>query len=214
MAEENLITDQKPQQDNSAEVNFAKLRKKLEATENEKEAFRLRAAELERERLDLIKNKTSHDDDDSDDEPYVDRKRLKKELSRHGEDVKKEIQNAVQGALEEERRSTYLKENPDFNNILSEETLHRFVEGNPGLAGAILRMPDGFERQKLVYESIKAIDNLKKTTEKSSIQSKIDANQRSPYFMPSSSASPPFGGGMDPKAAYARMQELKSRVSL
>lgn len=215
MSEEIQNTDQqKPQSDNSAEINFAKLRKKLEAEIQEKEALKLKAAQLEKEREELLRGRNVASDDDDDDEPYVDKRKLKKELSRHGEEFEKRVEKKVQEALEEERRATYLKENADFNDVLSEEGLKGFVASHPGVAQAILRMPDGFERQKLVYETIKDLNRLKESAKKSAIQDTIDANRRSPYYKGPSSATPPFGGQIDPKAAYNKMQELKSRLRL
>jgi len=215
MSEEIQNTDQqKPQSDNSAEINFAKLRKKLEAEIQEKEALKLKAAQLEKEREELLRGRNVASDDDDDDEPYVDKRKLKKELSRHGEEFEKRVEAKVQEALERERREAYLKEKTDFNDVLSEEGLKGFVESHPGVAQAILRMPDGFERQKLVYETIKDLNRLKESAKKSTIQDTIDANRRSPYYKGPSSATPPFGGQIDPKAAYNKMQELKSRLRL
>lgn len=215
MSEEIQNTDQqKPQTDNSAEINFAKLRKKLEAEIQEKEALKLKTVQLEKEREELLRGRNVASEDDDDDEPYIDKRKLKKELSRHGEEFEKRVEKKVQEALEEERRATYLKENNDFNDILSEDGLKGFVESHPNLANAILRMPDGFERQKLVYENIKALKKLKEASFKPSIQDTIEANRRSPYYKGPTSATPPFGGQIDPKAAYNKMQELKSRLRL
>lgn len=215
MSEEIQNTDQqKPQTDNSAEINFAKLRKKLEAEIQEKEALKLKTVQLEKEREELLRGRNVASEDDDDDEPYIDKRKLKKELSRHGEEFEKRVEKKVQEALEEERRATYLKENNDFNDILSEDGLKGFVESHPNLANAILRMPDGFERQKLVYENIKALKKLKEASSKPSIQDTIEANRRSPYYKGPTSATPPFGGQIDPKAAYNKMQELKSRLRL
>lgn len=217
MSEEVQQTEiQKPQSDNSAEINFSKLRKKLEAEVQEKEQFKQRALELEKERDDLLKSKPStlsHDDDD-DDEPYIDKRKLKKEFSRYEQEFDKKVEHRVQKALEEERKSSYLKENGDFHDVLSEENLQKFVESHPNLANAILKMPDGFERQKLVYENIKTLNVIKERSAKPSIQDTINANRRSPYYQGPSTATPPFGGQVDPKAAYQKMQDLKARMRL
>lgn len=215
MSEEIQVTEnQKPQTDNSAEINFAKLRKKLEAEVKEKESLKLRTIELEKEREELLRGRSSVSDDDDDDEPYVDKRKLKKEFSRYEQEFERKVESKVQQAIEEERKSSYLKENADFHDVLSEESLQKFVESHPSLASAILRMPDGFERQKLVYENIKAINGFKDKIPKSSIQDTINANRRSPYYQGPTSATPPFGGQIDPKAAYAKMQDLKSRLRL
>ena len=215
MSEENKTIDSStPQSDNSAEVNFAKLRKKLEATEKEREELRAHSLQLEKEKEDLLKSKSRPLEDDDDDEPYVDKRKLKKELSRYGEEFERKVEDKVQRALEQERKNTYLKENSDFDQVMAPESLQKFVEAHPSLAEAILKMPDGFERQKLVYENLKTLQRFKEASSKPSIQDKIDSNRRSPYYQGPSNATPPFGGQIDPKAAYNKMQELKSRLRL
>jgi len=80
-------------------------------------------------------------------------------------------------------------------------------------------MPAGFERQKLVYKNIKALGLHKEKPRESTIQEKIDANRRSPYYQPSNVGSSPYGGTGDfsnngQKNAYDKMQELKNRLRL
>ena len=52
-----------------------------------------------------------------------------------------------------------------------------------------------------------------------SIQDKIDSNKRSPYYQPSGISAAPYAGGGDfspagQKNAYAKLQELKSRLRI
>ena len=133
--------------------------RKLEQERVARQQAEERAAAAERAAQERAKSSPLNEDDD-DDEPYIDKKKLNKTLTKFGEQTKKqtqaEIQSAVQEALEQERRSNYLKENADFNQVMTQETIERFIK-HPRLAENILRMPDGFERQKLVYENIKAL---------------------------------------------------------
>jgi hypothetical protein len=80
-------------------------------------------------------------------------------------------------------------------------------------------MPEGFERQKLVYKNIKALGLHKPEEKAPSIQDKVDANRRSPYYQPSGVGSAPYAPVGDfsangQKAAYEKMQELKSKLRI
>ncbi len=59
----------------------------------------------------------------------------------------------------------------------------------------------------------------KPVQKESSIQEKIDANKRSPYYNPSSVGSSPYAVTGDfsangQKQAYAKLQELKSKLRI
>jgi hypothetical protein len=163
---------------------------------------------------------------EDDDQPYVDNRKLGKTLDRFGKEqrefTKEEIRRGVAEALENERRSQYLKENKDFDKIMSEDNINKFAETHPELAENILRMPDGFERQKLVYASIKALGIDRPPQKQTSVQDKIDANRRSPYYQPSGVGTAPYATGpagkdyseSDKKNAYEQMKALKSRLRL
>ncbi len=80
-------------------------------------------------------------------------------------------------------------------------------------------MPDTFERQKLVYQTIKELGIDKPQGHKESdIQAKINANQRGPYYQPGGVGTAPYAGAASDfspqgqKQAYDRMVELKKRL--
>ena len=205
-------------QQKEKEYNFAQLRQQAEQERNMREQAEKRAQQLQQE---LESRSNPSDDDDDDDEPYIDRRRLKKELSRFEQQNKKatqsEIQQHIQQALTEERRQMWLKNNPDFNEVM--QHAQKFADHDPELAETILEMPDGFERQKLVYRNIKAMGLHKKEEPKPSIQETIDRNRKSPYYQPSGVGSAPYAGAGDfspsgQKNAYQKMQELKQRLRL
>lgn len=161
------------------------------------------------------------DDDDDDDEPYVDRKKLEKKLNTFGQKTKQEtesiVQQEVRKALEQERQQNWLKNNPDFYDVM--QHAQKFADRDPELAETILSMPEGFERQKLVYKNIKALGIHKKDEPKPSIQDTIEKNRRSPYYQPSGVASPPYAAAGDfsptgQKSAYDKMQQLKAQLRL
>jgi hypothetical protein len=208
---------QSPEKTVDKEYNFRMLEAKYE-----KQLTQERTARIEAERIaqeSLQKQQQQPEDDDS--EPYVDHKKLNRTLQKFGQQTKQEtqseIQNAVQTALKEERKQNWIKNNPDFYDTL--QLAEKFAQQDPALAETILEMPEGFERQKLVYQNIKALGINRPVTKESTIQEKIDANKRSPYYQPASVGSAPYASVSDfspagQKGAYDKMQELKNRLRL
>lgn len=213
-SQENQVQDQAV---SNKELNFRALEQKYQQ--------QLAQERSERERLQQElqqRQQPAHlDDDDADTEPYVDHKRLKKEQAKFGQQIKQETQSeinkAVQMALRQERENNWMKNNPDFQEVMGHA--EKFAQLDPELAETILEMPAGFERQKLVYKNIKALGLHKAPVKETSIQEKIDANRRSPYYQPSGVGSSPYSTTGDysnagQKNAYDKMQELKSRLRL
>jgi hypothetical protein len=209
-------------QQNDKEYNFAQIRKQLEQERLEKAQIRQELDEVKKiaqERM--YKPPVAVEDDDIDDEPYIDKKTLKKHLVKFDQSVKTNteevVNNAVQRALADERKNNWLKGNPDFYEVMGHA--QTFADRDPELAETILSMPDTFERQKLVYKNIKALGLHKKEEPKPSIQETIDKNRRSPYYQPSMTGSPPYAsqGDFSPggqKNAYDQMQALKARLRI
>lgn len=203
---------------NDKEYNFAQIRQQLDREKQEKAQLREEVEKLKKIAQERI---SPPDDDIDDDEPYIDRRRLQKELGKVVKQTSNEtdtkIESAVNRALSEERQRQWLKNNPDFHEVM--QHAQAFADKDPELAESILEMPEGFERQKLVYKNIKALGVHKKEEPKPSIQDQIDRNKRSPYYQPSGIAAAPFAptGDFTPggqKNAYQKMQELKSRLRM
>lgn len=206
------ITENRP---SDKELNFraleAKYQRQLEQERSEKER-------LSRE-LDQRNRQVEVEEEDS--EPYVDHKKLEKKLSKFGQNTQSEIQKAMEmakmSAKEELKQEMWLENNPDFYQTL--QHAEAFAQRAPKLAETILRMPDNFERQKLVYQNIKELGIDKPKTQEPSIQEKIDANRRSPYYQASSVSNAPSAMQGDfseqgQKQAYAKMQEMKNRLRM
>jgi hypothetical protein len=220
------IQESQPQQQekpNDKEFNFRALEKKLEQERLARQQAEERAAAAEQAAQERERMSRVNVEDDDDDEPYVDKKRFKRGLNQFGEQIKTqtkaEIEQAVQAALEQERRANYLRDNADFQKVMTPDMIEKFANSHPRLAENILRMPDGFERQKLVYENIKALGLDKPEQKQASIQDKVDANRKSPYYQPSGVGSAPYASMGDfskegQKNAHAKMQELKNRLRL
>jgi hypothetical protein len=203
------------------EINFRKqeemFNKKLDQERMARQQAEERLARLEK--LAQQPKPGIEEDDDVSDEPYVDHRRLKKELGKMVKQTVSEtdtrIQQAVQTALANERQGQWLKNNPDFYEVMNHA--QEFADKDPELAETILSMPEGFERQKLVYKNIKALGIHKKEEPKSSIQDKIEQNKRNQYYQPSGVGTAPYASASDfsqsgQQNAYAKMKELQKRL--
>ncbi len=208
---------QQQQNNNSKELNFRALEAKYQRQLDQANAARLEA-EKRVEQYSQVQHK---DEDETDSEPYVDHKKLNRTLARFGEQTQKQTQTdinrAVQVALQEERKQNWVKSNPDFYNTL--QLADKFAETHPELAETILDMPEGFERQKLVYKNIKALGLDKPDVKQESIQGKIDANRRTPSYQPNGVGSSPYSSQGDfskagQKSAYEKMQQLKNNLRI
>lgn len=213
-SQENQVQDQKP---SDKELNFRKLEEKYQRELNQERSLRVEAERIAQERQKPV----SHDDDEEDDEPYVDKRKLNKTLAKFGQQTKQEtqteIQRAVQTALHEERKQNWVKSNPDFHEVL--QHAEKLAQRDPDLAESILEMPEGFERQKLVYKNIKALGLHRPEEKAPSIQQKVDANRRSPFYQASGVGTSPYQSSGDfsqggQKSAYDKMQQLKANLRL
>jgi hypothetical protein len=210
------------------ESNLSKQRKMYERQLEQERLARQQAEEraiaAERAAQERARRADPDDEDDKeDDEPYVDRRKLNKELHKFQSKIEQTIDQKAEAKaaamIEIERKHSYLRENADFETVMSADTIERFAQKHPRLAENILRMPEGFERNKLVYENIKALGVDKPEQKQASIQEKIDANKRSPYYQPSGVGAAPYAAAGDfsasgQKNAYEKMQELKGRLRL
>jgi translation elongation factor P/translation initiation factor 5A len=183
----------------------------------EEEIAQMKKSMQEREQISPL------NESEDDDEPYVDNKKLSKTLSKFEKEqrqkTQQDIQSAVAEALDNERRGQYLRENKDFESVMNQDNIEKFAAKHPELAENILRMPDGFERQKLVYATMKSLGIDKPEQKGPTVQDKIDANRRSPYYQPSGPGNAPYQsqGDYSPqgmKNSYAKMKELQNKLRL
>ncbi len=80
-------------------------------------------------------------------------------------------------------------------------------------------MPESFERYKLVYKNIKALGLHKPSPKEPTLEEKLAANRKSPYYQPSGEASAPYQSAGNfsldgQKQAYEKMQELKKHMRI
>lgn len=221
-SQENTPVVQQEQKPSDKELNFraleARYQKQLEQERLEKE----RAI---RELQDKIKQRHEEDDSEEDDdynEPYVEKKKLAKKFNQFNQSTQSEIKKAMEiakeKAKEELKQELWLENNSDFFQVM--QNADKLMEKAPRLAEVILKMPEGFERQKLVYENIKSLGLDRSPQKEPSIQDKINANRKSPYYQPSNVPSPAYNSHQgdfsdNGKAnAYKHMQELKSRLRI
>jgi len=211
--------EQSQAQVSDKELNFRKLEAKYQQELANERAMRL---EAEKQAQALSKSHNVEPDDDEDDsEPYVDHKRLNKKLDKFGKNTNTNIQKAMQEAKElakeELKAELFLENHGDFHQVL--EKADQFAEKHPKLAENILRMPAGFERQKLVYHTMKELGMDKPKVPEQTIQQKIDANRKAPYYQPTGVGASPYQSASDfsqsgQKQAYDKMKELQSRLRL
>ena len=212
-----------PTENKSAEYNFQQIRKQLENERYAREQAEIRAKQYEKE-IDEYKSsqtKSKSEEDESYDDPYIDRKTLDKRFKTLESDIDKRIdQKAEEKArlmLEQDRQATFLRDNKDFEKVMSAEMLQKFVDTYPDVAEGILQnMPDDFNRQKHVYKTIKSLKLHLKPEETESIEKTIQKNQKSGLYQPSNVAPSPFKSTGDfskqgQKQAYEQMEELASR---
>ena len=219
--QENQVQNPNTDKPSDKELNFRALEAKYQRQVEQERAARLEA-EKKNEELQAYRHAQSKDDDDDvSSEPYIDEKRLTKKMNKFGQATQTEINKAMEqakyAAKEELKQEMWLDNNPDFYDTL--QLAEKFAQEAPELAKTILRMPEGFERQKLVYQNIKQLGIDKPKVKESGIQDKIDANRRSPYYQPSGVGTSPYQSQSDfspsgQKQAYAKMQELKARLSI
>jgi len=216
--QDNSTPDQ--QKNSDKEINFERLRKQLEQERAEKVKMQERLEALEKSHKPVSRD----DDDDSSDEPYIDQRTFSKKLSKFEaqleEKIDRKAEEKARSLLEQEKQQDYMRKNPDFAQVLTQENIQKFATDHPAIAERMLRMPDTFDRQALLYEQLKVMQSQKKASdEKSAIQQKIDQNRKSPFYQPSGMGSSPYAAAGDfspsgQKSAYEKLQELKSRLRL
>ncbi len=206
-------TENKP---SDKELNFraleAKYQRQLEIERTERERL---LKELE------TKSRQQPVEEEDDDQPYVDHKKLDKKLTfferKLEEKIEKKAEEKARMFLDQQKKDSWLKQNPDFYEVL--QHAEKFAQKDPELAETILEMPEGFERQKLVYKSIKAMGIHKPEEKIPTIQEKVDANRRSPYYQPSGVGTAPYSTSGDfsktgQQQAYQKMKELQARLRI
>jgi hypothetical protein len=210
----NPVQESKP---NDKELNFRALEAKYQRELQQERSARLEAEKLAQEAV----SKKQHDNDEEDSEPYVDHRKLEKKLTsfekRLEDKIDRKAEEKARNLIESDRRESWIRSNTDFYDVL--QHAEKLAQKNPELAESILQMPDSFERQKLVYSNIKALGLNKPEIKQPSVQEKIDANRKSPYYQPSGIAPGPYASASDfsasgQKNAYDKMQELKNRLRI
>jgi len=212
-----------PEQKQEKELNFERLRKQLEQERSARMQAEEKAKQLEQERTQQPKkDPQAYEEEEESNEPYVDHKHLNRKFARFEQNFEKKVdqlaEQKARALLEQEKQQTYVKQNPDFTNVLTQENIQKFADQHPAIAERMLRMPDNFDRQALLYEQIKAL-GAKKEEPKQSIQGKIEQNRRGAFYQPSGIPNAPYAmtGDFSPsgqKNAYEKLQQLKSNMRL
>lgn len=215
------------------EINFrafeAKMQRQIQQERQAAEEARQAAREAERKYQELTQRQNRHvedDDDDEESEPYVAHKKFKKETARIKQEVVQtknetlaDIKREISEAKAEARREAFIESNPDFFDTL-EAHAEKIMEKSPALGKSILAMPDNFDRQKLVYQTIKELGLDKPQQQQKTIQDTIDANRRNPAgYQPASVGNAPYmpTGDFSPagqKKAYDKMKQMQASLRI
>lgn len=211
------VAAQVEQKVSDKELNFRALETKYQRQLDNERAERERLA---REIEDLKKSRVQLEEEDTD--VYVDNKRLDRRFKNFEKDLDEKIDRKAEEKayrlLEKREQETWLEQNPDFYEVVQTH-VQKFYEKAPRLAETILKMPDNFERKKLVYHNIKTMGLDKPEPKQPSIQEKVDANRRSPYYTPSGVSAAPYAPVGDfseagKKSAWEQVQKLKANLRL
>lgn len=209
-AQQDPKTDQK-------DYNFRLLERRLHLETQARMEAEKKASDLER------RNSSKDEDEEDDAEPYIDKKKLSKQLNKFGQNTQQDIHKAMEqakiAAKEELKQEMWLEKNDDFEQVMSEKNTEKFFVEHKELANTILKMPDNFERQKLVYQTMKRLGVDKPPQKQSDIQQKIDANRSRGSYQPSGVGAAPYVNGGDfseagKKAAFDKVQALKKNLRL
>lgn len=201
------------------ERNFRALESKFQRELQQERSARLEAEKIAQE---LQSRKQVIEEEDDDNEPYIDKRKLEKKLNKFGEQnrqqTRQEIDHAVNNALAEERKNAWMKQNPDFLDVINQNA-EKFVALHGELAEGLMKIPDEFERKKAAYKNIKALGLDRPAPKEPSIQDKIDSNRRNPYYQPTGVGTAPYASAGDystsgQKNAYDKMKELQARLRI
>lgn len=218
---ENQVPNQAQVKNQEVEPNVKELNFRALEAKYRRELEQERTARVEAERVAREYSSRHVKDEDDDDEPYVNDKKLERKFSsferKMEERIEKKAEEKAYSMMQKDKQESWLRNNPDFYDIM--QHAEKFAQRDPELAETILQMPEGFERQKLVYKTIKSMGIHKPEEKQPSIQDKIDANRRGPYYQPSGMGAAPYqsAGDFSPsgqKNAYDKMKELQSRLRI
>ena len=210
-------TTSQEQKSNDKELNFRKLEAYYEQKLAQERAEKEEALRIAREAAQSAKIEEEEEDSD----PYVDRRKLDKKLQKFGQATQSEIQKAMEiakaKAKEELKQELWLEQNPDFYDTL--QLADKFAESEPHLAQTILKMPDGFERQKLVYQNIKALGLDKPKETAPTANQLIQKNKNYGGYQPNGFTGPAYATNGDfsesgQKQAYEKMLQLKKNLRI
>lgn len=218
---DNQQTEENNKEEKDKAYNFRQLEEK-----HQREMIQMKShiqqiqSEYENKLNQMMKvNQPAPQDDDDDDDPYIDNKKFTKKLSEFekklDERFDKKVDSRAKQLLQEDKKNSWINNNPDFYDTLNNYS-SKFAEMKPNLAESILQMPEGFERQKLVYHYIKDL-GLQNPPEEN-VQDKIN-NRPGHSYQPTGINSSPhnFSGDFSKKGqkdAYDRLKELQSRLRI
>jgi len=194
------------------ELNFRKLEQA-----REEQAQRAYKAEMEtallKQRLEMLEAQQRPPEVDPLDgvEDFIDPNRYRADQAKREARLKKEAEIIAEKKFEEYKRrddkqnhvQRLKSEFRDYDEVMNEQNIVHFEKTNPEFVQTLLHVQDDYERKKLAYNYFRR--NLQPKEEiKQSIQSKVEENQRNPYYIPAGSGNPTSAVDYDLKSPQAR----------
>ncbi len=137
-------------------------------------------------------------------------------LERKAGEIAERKYQEIQDRKEEADRKNFLPKLQsrynDFDDVMSEGNIIEFGKEDPVFLQTVLMVPDEYKKREMLYQKIK---NSKAGVKTPTVQDKVQANQRNPYFIPSGSAPTTSAIDFDlnapgaREAAYSKLKAAK-----
>lgn len=221
--------DKQPEQaaQTAQQGNFEKLRRKLEALEQEKQE---RDVVLKRQQETLeqlqaqLRPRSQDEDIVIEDSELVEGAKVKKLLARQEREVLKKAQEIARQTyqqIDSENFSTKLKSAyPDYDRVVNEQNVEKLQDEDPEFYAAVSEVSDNFKRREMCYKRIKKLVQQEEKP-KVKAQDVVDENRKSAgaFYTPSGQGpmSNPYGFEFEPrnleakKKAYERLKAAQKR---
>ena len=212
------------------EINFERLRKKAEATENayqeSQELVRQQAQMLDALKMQMQQPPPQQQRDVWDDIPdgeLIDKDKLKRTFERERVNLRKDAEDIARAAFQKIDKENFVAklktQYPDYDQVLSRDNAQKLEERDPEYAALLIEVSDDFKRRELAYKRIKKMLNEQKPPE-TKAQEVVNENKKSNYYyspVGQGAMSNPYAFEFDVRnsdarsAAYAKLKAAQKR---
>lgn len=192
------------------DVNF----RRLEAAREQEREARIRAElhnqHMQKELENIKQMLQPAEKDPLDDVDEYDPAAMKAMRERERERNRREAETIAKKTYEkmdaERNQKNYLSrlksEHGDYDQVMNENSIVNLEKSDPVFVQAVLKIPDEYERRKITYDRLKAINSQSQAP---SIKEKVAENASNPYYIPPGSGTP-AAVDYDLKSPQARQQ--------